>query len=279
MDTTGDMTVDAEGDATFGGNLTSGGDISIETGSVGTIAFEANVSSVNAVGDITLSNSAVSGTSVPTIATITSENGTGITFTAGDDFFMTAGEKMTTAGDLTIRTGTVAGNTGRAVLGDLVSLGDIRVTASDIDIISRNAGRVLTRNGSFVTDQGVDIIANGQFFFSVTPTMINGSRAVQFASPNADSDALGTLNGTWVVRRMPSSITVNDLIRGTTVLDLRAEGVDSLDSSQIAELAGALTPMSSMQPIVRFIPVDDEESTEEGEPVQEASTGNGSTSG
>jgi hypothetical protein len=109
--------------------------------------------------------------------------------------------------------------------------------------------------------------------------MVFGSRAVQFASPNADSDALGTLTGTWIVRRMPSGISITDLMRGDTVLDLRAEGVDSLDSSQVAELAGALTPMSSMQPIVRFIPIDDGETADEEETVQEASRGGGPTSG
>ncbi len=266
VDTTADINLVALGDVTLGGDLTAGGDVLLVTGSVGTIAFGANVSNVTSGGDIRLTNTAVSGTSVPTIATITSENVNGITFDAGDDFVMSAGEKLT-AYDIDIQTGRLSGN-GRAVLGDLTAIGDIRVTADDIDFISRDTGRVLTSNGTFVRDNGVDVVAGGRFFFSVAPTMINGNRPVQFASNTIDSDANGTLSD-WIVRWSPTDVTVNSLTLGTTILDLRADGIDSLTVEELGALSGALTPMSQMVPIVRIH--DDSEDDSEFETDEDTS--------
>ena len=269
MTTVGDMTVDADGDLEFGGNLTAGGDISLETGSVGTIAFEAAVTDVTADGDIVLSNAVVSATTVPTIATITSESTTGITFDAGGDFTMTAGEKLTTFGDLTITTGA----NGTASLGDLVTIGDIRVTADTINFISRNAGDVLNADGTTTEDQGIDVVASGQFFFSVAPGLTGGLRPVHFASNTVEADALGTLDA-WIVRWTDSSITLNSIVNGTTILDLAADGIDSLNNFEVAELAGAIRPMSTMTPIV--MPghdtfEDDGNGDDDEETIQEAS--------
>ena len=270
VDTTANIDLVALGDVTLGGDLTAGGDVLITTGAVGTIAFESNVSTVTAEGDIVLSNTAVSATNVPAIATITAENTNGITFDAGDDFIMTAGEKLT-AFDIDIQTGRVSG-TGRAVLGDLVSLGDIRVTADDIDFISRDSAQVLTSDGTLVWDQGVDVVAAGDFFFSVAPTVIGGSGIVQFSSNNIDPDVNGTLSD-WIVRWSPNAVTINSVILGDTVLDLRADGMDHLTVEELGALSGALTPMSQMVPIVRIHPDsddDDEEFETEEEVSQEA---------
>ena len=270
IDSDGDIDLLALGDVTLGGDLTAGGDVLITTGAVGTIAFESNVSTVTAEGDIVLSNTAVSATNVPAIATITAENTNGITFDAGDDFIMTAGEKLT-AFDIDIQTGRVSG-TGRAVLGDLVSLGDIRVTADDIDFISRDSAQVLTSDGTLVWDQGVDVVAAGDFFFSVAPTVIGGSGIVQFSSNNIDPDVNGTLSD-WIVRWSPNAVTINSVILGDTVLDLRADGMDHLTVEELGALSGALTPMSQMVPIVRIHPDsddDDEEFETEEEVSQEA---------
>jgi len=269
IDSDGDIDLFAQGDVTLGGDLTAGGDILVTTGAVGTIAFESNVSTVTAGGDIVLSNTAVSATNVPAIATITSESTTGITFAASGDFTMTAGEKLTTFGDLTITTGA----NGTASLGDLVTIGDIRVTADTINFISRNAGDVLNADGTTTEDQGIDVVASGEFFFSVTPGLTGGLRPVHFASNTVEADALGTLNA-WIVRWTDSSITLNSIVNGTTILDLAADGIDSLNNFEVAELAGAIRSMSTMTPIV--MPghdtfKDDDNDDDDEETTQEAS--------
>ena len=152
---------------------------------------------------------------------------------------------LTTFGDLTITTGA----TGTALLGDLVTIGDIRVTADTINFISRNAGDVLNADGTTTEDQGIDVVASGEFFFSVAPGLTGGLRPVHFASNTVEADALGTLNA-WIVRWTDSSITLNSIVNGTTILDLAADGIDSLNNFEVAELAGAIRPMSTMTPIV-----------------------------
>ena len=112
-------------------------------------------------------------------------------------------------------------------------------------------------------------MAAGDFFFSVAPTVIGGSGIVQFSSNNIDPDVNGTLSD-WIVRWSPNAVTINSVTLGTTVLDLRADGIDHLTVEELGALSGALTPMSQMVPIVQ-IQYDADDDDEEFETEEEAS--------
>ena len=68
-------------------------------------------------------------------------------------------EKFTTLGSMTLRAD------GNAVLGDLVTKGNMFVTADTITLLRRAAFTLLDGDGNTINDRGLDYVAGGQMDF------------------------------------------------------------------------------------------------------------------
>lgn len=165
-----------------------------------------------------------------TFATIGSWND--ITFNTTDgDFIMGPHQKLTVLGTLHIEA-----ENGAAYLGDISTLNDMHVTANQIWLILREHIEDF--------DQGVDYVTGGQFFFSVAPEVGEfspeghwiggggeGLPRPQFAGPDAELDANGTLRG-YLLRVFDRTLTrEGDLLDGVRFLDMAAEGIVTTDMS------------------------------------------------
>lgn len=214
----------------------------------GTLIFQGSL--VRAAGDVVL-NEQVS-IEVPATATIGVHGNLSIESLNGS-FRMGQNQKLTVLGNLSISA------LSQAVLGDINTLGDMSVSASDIVLLLRDGSVVVTPSGDFVGDQGLDFVAGGQFFFSVTPRAI-GDGFVQFASSSLSGD-VATLRG-FVVRTFNGAITPDRLLPGSgplagTFLDLTATGAASTNLAEAfdADAPGADDgdPLSDaiLSPIIR----------------------------
>lgn len=209
----------ANGNAIFGGNI---GQITplarFETIVGGTIIFEGNL--VRAAGDILL-NDKVNTVFVPAVATIGAAGDIHFVSLNGA-FVMGQNQKLSAMGDLSISAAT------SATLGDLSSLGDMTVNANAILILTRNPAAVEDALGLGTQDTGVDFVAGGRFFFSVVPVVLGNGPRPQFASPQVNADANGTLQS--FTMRLNDGVSAGDLRRGDgRFLDLRASGVAVAD--------------------------------------------------
>ena len=177
------LIVRSNGNARFGGDI-GGGESplsSFETLVNGTLIFDGNF--ITVVNDI-LFNANLNRVAVPARATVGANGNLTITSTAGN-FTMGQNEKMTVLGDLNV-------NADTATLGDINTLGDMRINANAILLLTREPGLIDDADGGTFLDSGLDYVAGGQFFFSVTPILI-GENPVGFANTDGDGDALGTL--------------------------------------------------------------------------------------
>lgn len=152
------------------------------------------------------------------------------------DFTMGRGQKLTSFGRLRMNVG------GTAMLGDLVSLADIQLTATAIRLRLRPGGSVTDNFLGTTTDNGVDFVAAGQINFSVAPTVEGSGGSPIFANNAANGSA--TLGG-FSFRQFQGGVKTS-LFRDTRAgnstfllpLDLKAQGPST---TQLAtSLAGVL---------------------------------------
>lgn len=96
---------------------------------------------------------------IPRRATIVGEHDLAIHV---QDFAVCTGEKFTVLGSLDLD----ASNS--ATLGDVTTVGDMRITAPTITLLRRPASDLYSDNGSLIDDRGVDYVAGGGIFMNGT---------------------------------------------------------------------------------------------------------------
>ncbi|MFO0826519.1 MAG: filamentous hemagglutinin N-terminal domain-containing protein [Phycisphaerales bacterium] len=165
---------------------------------------------------------------VPSVATIGSS---GPLAFFGSQFRMGQNEKLSSLGPVTIDM------TQSAALSDINSLGDVAVSAPQIQLLTRAPGAV---EGSPGLDNGLDFYTGGKYYFSTVPVKVGSYSSVEFGSINGEGDTLGTL-ATFTQRAVtpdkaygPADLVSND---GRTYFDLIASGPSNADVS--TALAGA----------------------------------------
>ncbi len=214
------------------------------------ISFSGNVGSLRPLNNLWLNYDGTTlgngRENVPAIATIFARprdnNGSiqpnpttpySISFTTAGEFRMGQNEKFTSGGRTTI-------NAGSAILGDVNSVGNLRVNAPSITILRRAAGKLSGQSGVNGLDQGVDIVTGGTVDFTTTPTVGGSGGEPRFGTPNGGGDVAGTLSG-FIFQAFG---TLNpDLINGTggnvfRTLDLRASGPTNTNIA--STIAGAI---------------------------------------
>lgn len=196
------------------------------------VEFGADVGATNPLGSLRFNP--VERNGVPEIATIVSRSG--ITFNTGTLFQVSRNDKLTAIGDISIFAD-------RVLVGDMSAYGDIFVQSPDITILSRAGGNILGPQ-SVGTDQGVDFVALDQIQFSSTPD-VDGDGLV-FLATQGGAGFSSTLSA--FPQRAFGSISSDLYFRGSTVLDLRAQGPTNTNVSE--SIAGA-SPRESQSGNVR----------------------------
>ena len=150
--------------------------------------------------------------------------------------------KLTSLGGIAIR-GFTNTNATTVTLGDVNTVGNLRVNSDVINLRARASGPILTNTGGTITDPMVDYIVGGRVFFSVAPVMVgSGGRAV-FANTSGNIDANGTLGG-FVTSIYQSPITVGLLTgAGGQILDL-----------SVANTVALLNPANIIPPQMSILP-------------------------
>ncbi|MCH6552160.1 MAG: hypothetical protein IH804_09130, partial [Planctomycetes bacterium] len=210
-----DLTITAGEDLRFGDDVGGLDPLATLTTHVGGVIF-IDGSLIQATGDILLNPDGR--TDIPTIATIVASDSI-VIVSDGGMIIVGENEKFTGLGDVTFEA-----LEGSVTLSDTNALGDLTVDAPEILIRTRDAGELLTFLGELDSDGGVDFVAGGRFFFSVTPTLLGGGAAPVFSSPtlSQNPDALGTLRG--FLFRFFDGLTPEFFTFGDTILDLKASG-------------------------------------------------------
>jgi hypothetical protein len=264
-----DLEIHSGGDAIFRGNI---GELEAlasfatfvvfnpDTGE-GVLIFDGDDFLIRVVGDITFNEELGF---VPTVATVGATGDLTISSTSGS-FAMGRRQKLTVDGDLLVG-GALDGSLPlgstpllRATLSDISTLGAMIINASQIFILAREPGQVEAPVGGetvLLPDQGVDFVAGGKFFFSVTPGVkFGGSQAVQFANPDGEGDALGTLKA-FTMRAFGTAVTSEMLRAGRselaseTFFDLRAQGPTNTNPGEALAGAVPLEPTEVAQDLI-----------------------------
>jgi len=262
------------GDVIINGPLNGPASLTIEAGTGGTdddlpvIRFASNVGAAESLSSLTLGAGRAG---VPEVATIVSANfdsdgeplaGESFTFRTTGDFTMGQNEKLTALGSLLIES-----LAGVATVGDLTSVGAMRVNAGRIDVLSRATGDVFEVDASVDpealldsagrTDTGVDFVSGVSVIFDSPDIRILdtslGQPSVSEPGGNVKIDGFQTrasegytLEEAYFNRRTGTG--GGDERDETTVLDARALGsvtlllaqaLPSETTQQAATLAGA----------------------------------------
>jgi filamentous hemagglutinin family protein len=213
-----------------------------------TISFTGNVGSTRALRDINLNTDGTPGfagrANVPAIATIFArprdsmgnvdftQTNYSITFNTTGAFRMGTNEKLTVDGPLTI-------NAAHVVLGDVVTIGNLRVNSPDIVIQRRAPGKLLTQSGGVGQDQGVDFVVGGTIDLTSTPTIVGAGNNPRFGTPDGGGDVGGTLSGFVFQATGPISHgDINPTGNTLRTLDLSATGPTNTNIA--TALAGAI---------------------------------------
>jgi len=131
---------------------------------------------------------------------------------------------------------------GTATFGDLTALGDINVTAGQIQIRLREGGQLFSNSGSAGSDIGTDLVAFGNINFSTAATFIGSGSGATYTTGSGNT---GT-NLTGVTFRAFDGVLSADLFKnvgvrsGTELLavDVKSDGPTDTDLSTL--LAGAI---------------------------------------
>lgn len=161
------MTSLAGGIMRFGGTLDGTHRLTLQTPD-GLIVFGGDVGTLAPLTSLTLCTDAIGDElmpfdigadrvlGIPRRATIVGEHD--LTINVGD-FAVCTGEKFTVLGDLTLNA------TGSATVGDITTVGDMRITSPVITILRRPAADLFASDGSLREDRGVDFVAGGSINF------------------------------------------------------------------------------------------------------------------
>ncbi|UCD74783.1 MAG: filamentous hemagglutinin N-terminal domain-containing protein, partial [Phycisphaerales bacterium] len=214
------LVIKTGGDAEFHGKVGGSQALArLETMVEGFLLIDTSL--IRATGDV-IFNEQVNMVGIPVYATIGASGDLRI---RAANFAMGQNQKLTVLGDLRIDT-----PGGSATLGDINTLGDLLVNANKIWLLSRAAGEGIDAKGVRWTDLGLDFVAGGRFYFSVTPHVV-GDGLVQFANPNGDGDAWGGL-GEFVMRSYGDVRAEEMLNKDGVYLDLMVQGPTSTDVAE-----------------------------------------------
>ncbi len=202
----------------FGAAVDGAFDLTIRTGEGGLIAFGGDVGTSAALRDLALSTAGESAARGPALeATIIGERS--VRFIARD-FVMGENEKLTAFGSLSIEA------TRAARVGDLVSVGDMRVSAPSVTLLLRPAGALTDRTGAIVQDRGLDFVSGGslEFLGAVTMGGVAGAPGPTFGARLGAGRSAGP--GGMELLAMGESETSEAALRfGGRVLDQRTPAV------------------------------------------------------
>lgn len=230
----------ADGTIRFGSTLDSFGairDLYIESTEGGLIVFADDVGSILKLGTLELHTNGGSGDrSIAQRATIVGEESFSIEV---ENFIMGQHEKFTTLGSLSLN----ADN--NAVLGDLVTQGNMFVKANTITLLRRAADTLLDGDGNPINDRGLDYVAGGQMDFDGNLVLggIGGSPLPTFSDIDG-SLPFGGGFGFEVTQTPDAFVTLGALTFNGVVLDQRTRIGDGPgpDPDPDPEDAAALYP-------------------------------------
>ncbi len=148
-------------------------------------------------------------------------------------FRMGRNEKLTAGGGLTINAPTAA------ILGDIVTLNNLRVNSPSITINRRPGGRLLGDQGAFGNDVGVDIVSGGTIDFTSVPGVAGSGLNPTFGTTDGGGDVRGTLI-TFLFQAfgdIPATL-INSSGTPLRTLDLKSEGPTNTNIA--TTIAGAI---------------------------------------
>lgn len=262
---TGDVTFESRVDGPA--NLSVSVDSSVSGADIPIIRFAGDVGGTTRLKSLTLGDGR---SSIPEVATIVAGRfddqgepiaGESFSFRTTDAFTMSQNEKLTSLGSLTVEAGS-----GVATIGDLTSVGPLRVVAGQVDILSRAAGVVAEVDTSTdpVTllpsagrdDFGVDFVSGTSI--SIEAPVI---RALDTSLPKpVASEPTGSVKIQGVQTRASNGLTLSQLVFNrrvgtgggapmdkTTVLDARGLGSTTVALAQAlpserADWSGVVAP-------------------------------------
>lgn len=211
------LTALGDGVIRFGSTLDSVGsarDLDVQTDEGGLIIFNGDVGRTLALRDISLRTDDGDGSRpIPNRATIVGERSFQI---FAHDFRMHQHEKFTTLGNLKMTL------TGDAVLGDMVTIGNMAISADTITLLRRQAHTLLDGEGNLINDRGLDLVAGGQMTLSGI-LLMGGDGSAPDPTISDANGAVSFFDGTgFEVTRTPGSfVTLDALLFNGTVLDQR----------------------------------------------------------
>ena len=201
----------------------------------GRIEFGGDLGGVVGLRDIRLCTGGDEIAGIPVVATIVGLNSISI---HARDFVMCPLEKFTTLGDLAIDASR------RAVLGDLVTVGDMAVRSASIELQRRHAsGLMRAGDGTLVQDRGLDFVAGGEMVFTGSIALPGSGPYPTFSSGSGAAPA--SLGGFEFTRTPDGDASHAALIFEGVVLDQRTRGTTvppGPPEDVKAALAGAVQP-------------------------------------
>jgi len=149
-----------DGTLRFASDLDGGFDLDLVTGEDGLIVFEGDVGQSDPLGALSLRTDAGDGMrAIPDRATIVGDPDDGTLMIDAERVEMGQNEKWTIFGDLDLFADQ------SVALGDLVTQGDMMVSAPTITLLRRQSADLLTSDGDLVADRGLDYVAGGAIVF------------------------------------------------------------------------------------------------------------------
>jgi filamentous hemagglutinin family protein len=213
----------------------------------------ADLDGINSINDVAgfLAERGIGRDDNAPFATIGKSRGNLSFISAGRNFLMGSGERLSVGGDLTIDLGADVITPGISVLGDAAAE-TIMVVATEIGLVRRNAGVSIDATGSTSQDRGSAILANTIDFGDVAPKAIGRGKEPRFGVPNINDPSLPAfLDHFPLFANFPSG----DLLEANSFafVDGGAALLDQVPSpfprgASRSELTGAFGPVLSPTP-------------------------------
>ncbi|MEC9372217.1 MAG: filamentous hemagglutinin N-terminal domain-containing protein [Planctomycetota bacterium] len=209
----GVITFDSTIDSDAGGPF----DLELITGEDGLLVFRDDIGATGALDELSLSTAGQDGIrSIPDRATIFGDVEGDTLSIRADRFTMGRNEKFTTFGALDIQT------TGAATLSDLVTTGDMLVSAAEIRLLLRDAATLITSSGATVNDRGLDFVAGGSINFQGPVTLVGAPGAPEPTFASATGTAIGGGLDPFEFTVIDGDLTTESALTfGDTILDQR----------------------------------------------------------
>lgn len=198
----------------FGSTIDGAFDLSAETAPGGLIVFTGDVGLTDQLVDIFLSTSYPSGVrGIPLAATIIGQS-EDLDIRARS-FEVTPRDKFTILGNLDLQADQFV------TIGDVVTSGDMEITAPTITLLRRPASDLLNFDGNLKSDAGLDFVSGGDIIFSGNVVLggdAGGSNPL-FGLPGGSTFSVSLPGGATRVNSAASRTSLEQLTFEETVLD------------------------------------------------------------